>query len=112
MGQFALILIDEVHVLGEDRGAALEAVSKPVLFKLVPRTVCADDVHYRRLSVEWCVDARIHLQEWVSGSRVSMSPLQKAVAQSPVVSSHGWPARSTRVVALSATLPNLADIAA
>jgi hypothetical protein len=38
--------------------------------------------------------------------------MQKAVAQSPMVASHDWPALSTRVIALSATLPNLGDIAA
>jgi replicative superfamily II helicase len=34
MGQFALILVDEVHILGEDRGAALEAVRVPILIRM------------------------------------------------------------------------------
>lgn len=37
MGQFSLILIDEVHTVGEERGAALEAVRHPPLAFPPPR---------------------------------------------------------------------------
>ena len=65
VGQIALLLIDEVHMLSDTRGGALEVV--------------------------------------VSRMRT--------VAQSQRVQSRGWPAATMRSIALSATVPNPADIA-
>ena len=65
LGQIGLLCVDEVHLLGEPRGATLEAVI----------TRC------------------------------------KMVSVMSDVISKGWPAANLRIVALSATLPNLVDIA-
>jgi len=64
IGQVELLCVDEVHLLGEDRGATLEAVVTRM------RTVSASDE----------------------------------------VRARGWPGARLRVIALSATLPNLPDI--
>lgn len=64
IGQIALVCIDEVHLLNEERGAVLEAVVSRM------RTVSA----------------------------------------SPLVTARGWPAAHLRIVAVSATIPNLSDI--
>jgi ATP-dependent DNA helicase HFM1/MER3 len=66
IAQIELLCIDEVHLLGEDRGAVLEAVV----------------------------------------SRMA------TVSQSEAVRERGWPAARLRIVAVSATLPNLGDVAA
>jgi ATP-dependent DNA helicase HFM1/MER3 len=65
IGSIAALLVDEVHLLGEERGAALEAV--------------------------------------VSRMR--------AVSRLPFIAEKGWPAACLRIVAVSATLPNLTDVA-
>ena len=64
LGQVELLCVDEVHLLGESRGAVLEAV--------VTR--------------------------------------MRTVSASAEVRERGWPGARLRVIALSATLPNLADI--
>lgn len=50
------------------------------------------------------------MSQFMTTSR-SFAPEQKLVAASPEVKQHGWPASKLRMLALSASLPNIAEVA-
>ena len=121
MGQFSVILIDEVHTVGEERGASLEAVTLPlVLPAIVAACVSSKPVSFS--FVRLVVPGRqSHGNVRVTNARpmqlsgtllLCVPTSQKAVTLHPVVIERKWPALRSRVVAVSATLPNLGDIAA